>query len=56
MPMPEKECIVMPPILQAAIPVEAVTATASGHFVCSLRLLQIISRNKTDLPLPDLHI
>ena len=32
MPMPAKECSVVPPMLHAAIPVEAVTKTLSGPY------------------------
>ncbi|KAK3805084.1 MAG: hypothetical protein JOS17DRAFT_693002, partial [Linnemannia elongata] len=38
-PTPTNECSVQPPMLQAAMPVDAVTATAS-------------SRSNTDLPVP----
>lgn len=68
-PIPAKEWIVTPPILQAAIPVymrheylvaqnivnipvDAVTAIASGDFACFCRRLVMISRNRTDLPVP----
>lgn len=68
-PIPAKEWIVTPPILQAAIPVymrhkhvvaqnivnipvDAVTAIASGDLACFCRRLVMISRNRTDLPVP----
>lgn len=51
-PTPPNECKVTPPMLQAAIPVEAVTATASGFLAYLFRKLWIISRSRTDLPVP----
>lgn len=51
-PTPPKECNVVPLMLQAAIPVEAVTATASGDFECLDRSVRMISRSRTDLPVP----
>lgn len=53
-PIPEKEWIVVPPMLQAAMPVEAVTATASPA-APYLRLRdEMISRRRTDFPVPAL--
>lgn len=50
--IPAQECSVTPPMLIAAIPVEAVIATVSGiseePFVKNL----IISLNRTDFPVP----
>jgi hypothetical protein len=43
---------VTPPMLQAAMPVEAVTATASGLAMYFLRRDLMISRKRTDLPVP----
>jgi hypothetical protein len=51
-PTPPNECNVIPPILQAAIPVDAVTATASGLFACFFLSPAMISLSKTDLPVP----
>lgn len=52
-PMPENEWIVDPPMLQAAIPVDAVTATASERPLnLTLRAL-MISRKRTDFPVPE---
>lgn len=51
-PAPPNECNVIPPMLQAAIPVEAVTATASGALEYFLRSDLIISRRRTDFPVP----
>lgn len=52
MPMPAHECSVVPPTWQAAMPVAAVTATASGRiFHLSLRR-EMISRRRTDFPVP----
>ncbi|KAF8267803.1 hypothetical protein EI94DRAFT_1729461 [Lactarius quietus] len=51
-PIPANEWIVTPPMLQAAMPVEAVTATASGVLTYSLRRVLMISRRRTDLPVP----
>src|SRR3569833_501720 len=51
-PMPAKLCRVMPPMLHAASPVEAVTASLSGslvHFFFSSWMMALI---KTDLPVP----
>lgn len=42
----------VPPILQAAIPVEAVTAIASPLPECFRLSAEMISRNKTDFPVP----
>ena len=51
-PHPPKECKVTPPMLHAAMPVEAVTATASGADMYFLRSDLMISRRRTDLPVP----
>ncbi|OCL07584.1 hypothetical protein AOQ84DRAFT_276932, partial [Glonium stellatum] len=51
-PIPAKLCKVTPPILQAARPVEAVTATRSGSLIYFLRSADIISRKSTDFPVP----
>ena len=68
-PIPAKEWIVTPPILQAAIPVymrnghvvvqnidnlpvDAVTATASDDLTCFFLRPAMISRKRTDLPVP----
>ena len=68
-PIPAKEWIVTPPILQAAIPVymryghvvvhnidnipvDAVTATASEDLICFCLRPAMISRKRTDLPVP----
>ena len=51
-PTPPNECRVTPPMLQAAIPVEAVTATASADAAYFLRRLFMISRRRTDFPVP----
>lgn len=51
-PAPPKECRVTPPMLQAAIPVEAVTATASAAVAYFFRNDLMISRSKTDFPVP----
>lgn len=51
-PIPEKEWIVIPPTLQAAMPVEAVTATASAEPLCLRFSEVIISRKRTDFPVP----
>lgn len=45
--------MVVPPMLQAAIPVEAVTQTASGRERCLILRFAIISRSRTDLPVPE---
>lgn len=51
-PMLANEWIVVPPILHAAMPVDAVTATASV-LPRYLRLSEaMISRRRTDLPVP----
>lgn len=50
--IPAHEWRVTPPILRAAIPVEAVTATASGEVS---RRSFIISRKRTDFPVPVDH-
>lgn len=55
-PTPPNECKVTPPMLQAAIPVEAVTATASGFLAYLFRKPWIISRSRTDLPVPALPV
>ena len=51
-PIPAKEWIVVPPTLQAAIPVEAVTATASDRPLCLRLRAEMISRRRTDFPVP----
>ncbi|KAH7327703.1 hypothetical protein B0J17DRAFT_580921 [Rhizoctonia solani] len=51
-PTPLNECIVTPPMLHAAMPVEAVIATASCALPCFFRSALIISRSNTDLPVP----
>lgn len=51
-PTPPNECKVVPPMLQAAIPVDAVTAMASGLFTCFFFRPAMISRSRTDLPVP----
>ncbi|KAF8578229.1 hypothetical protein K439DRAFT_1306840, partial [Ramaria rubella] len=51
-PIPPNECKVTPPTLQAAIPVDAVMATASSVLENFLRRLLMISRSKTDFPVP----
>ncbi|KAJ7022119.1 hypothetical protein C8F04DRAFT_903065, partial [Mycena alexandri] len=50
-PMPPKEWIVMPPMLHAAMPVDAVMATASAALCVFLSVL-MISRRRTDFPVP----
>lgn len=55
-PIPAKLWIVVPPMLQAAIPVEAVTATASGRLTCLLRRSLMICLRRTDLPVPALPV
>lgn len=52
MPIPANEWIVTPPMLHAAMPVEAVIATASGDFEYLLRRTLMISRRRTDFPVP----
>ncbi|KAH8789079.1 hypothetical protein F5882DRAFT_293233, partial [Hyaloscypha sp. PMI_1271] len=51
-PMPPKLCNVTPPMLQAAKPVEAVTATRSGSREYFFFKLSMMARIKTDLPVP----
>ncbi|KAF8487934.1 hypothetical protein JB92DRAFT_2758369 [Gautieria morchelliformis] len=51
-PMPPKEWSVTPPMLQAAMPVEAVMATASSLGRNLWRRLLMISRSSTDFPVP----
>ncbi|KAK4137198.1 hypothetical protein BT67DRAFT_341488, partial [Trichocladium antarcticum] len=51
-PMPEKLCSVMPPMLHAAKPVEAVTATRSGSRTCFFLSSWMMARIRTDLPVP----
>ncbi|KAJ7022867.1 hypothetical protein C8F04DRAFT_879473, partial [Mycena alexandri] len=51
-PMPPKEWIVMPPMLQAAMPVDAVMATASAALLCVFLSVLMISRRRTDFPVP----
>ncbi|KAH6916797.1 hypothetical protein BKA70DRAFT_1090118, partial [Coprinopsis sp. MPI-PUGE-AT-0042] len=49
-PMAAKECMVLPPMLSPAMPVEAVMATS-----CSInrpRAQEIIARRRTDFPVP----
>ncbi|KZP32386.1 hypothetical protein FIBSPDRAFT_723255, partial [Athelia psychrophila] len=48
-PMPVQECKVVPPIFIAAMPVEAVIPRSSDDLPPRVA---IISRNKTDLPVP----
>ena len=53
-PIPANECSVTPPMLQAAMPVGAVTTTASGRFSSryfSLRS-EMMRRRRKDLPVP----
>ena len=52
-PTPPNECKVTPPILHAAIPVDAVTATASVAVAYFFRKVLMISRSSTDLPVPN---
>lgn len=52
-PMPAKEWIVIPPILHAAIPVDAVTAIESSFPANFLRKAAMISRSRTDFPVPE---
>ncbi|KAI0317992.1 hypothetical protein OF83DRAFT_1030784, partial [Amylostereum chailletii] len=47
--IPAQECRVVPPILRDAIPVDAVIA---NHFFCSGPNNLMISRRRTDLPVP----
>ncbi|KAK3938360.1 hypothetical protein QBC46DRAFT_265523 [Diplogelasinospora grovesii] len=51
-PIPEKLCKVIPPMLQAARPVDAVTATLSGSLACFFFSSAMIARIKTDFPVP----
>ncbi|KAK3826669.1 MAG: hypothetical protein J3R72DRAFT_353205, partial [Linnemannia gamsii] len=62
-PIPANECSVHPRMLQAAIPVDAVTATCPAawesqssslflHRLCLDRNRKMSSRNKTDFPVP----
>lgn len=51
-PAPPNACSVTPPMLHAAIPVEAVTATASFVFAYFFFRAMIISRSRTDFPVP----
>lgn len=46
------ECTVIPPMLDAAIPVEAVTATTCGVFACLRCSAEMIARSRCDLPVP----
>ncbi|KAI0305108.1 hypothetical protein B0F90DRAFT_1701361 [Multifurca ochricompacta] len=46
------ECNVIPPILEAAIPVLAVTETISGFFACFLLSAVMIAFNSRDFPVP----
>lgn len=43
----------VPPMLDAAMPVLAVTETCSGFFACFLRNPAMIARRSSDLPVPD---
>jgi hypothetical protein len=55
-PIPPNECSVTPPILQAAIPVDAVTATASTERQYFFFKERMISLSRTDFPVPaDYH-
>lgn len=51
-PTPPKLCSVIPPMLQAAMPVEAVTATASTLLWYFWRRSWMICRSRCDLPAP----
>ncbi|KAF2197020.1 hypothetical protein GQ43DRAFT_357397, partial [Delitschia confertaspora ATCC 74209] len=51
-PIPAKLCSVTPPMLQAARPVDAVTATRSGSRMNFFRNSEMISRRRTDFPVP----
>ncbi|PYI00679.1 hypothetical protein BO78DRAFT_274379, partial [Aspergillus sclerotiicarbonarius CBS 121057] len=51
-PIPAKLCRVTPSMLQAARPVDAVTAILSGSFLYLSRNFLIISLISTDLPVP----
>lgn len=55
-PVPAQECRVTPPILTAAIPVDAVMPTLhepeSSQFGGLERTVRIISRSKIDFPVP----
>ena len=42
-PMPAKECTVVPPSAHAAIPVEAVTKTASLPYIMRSRSMMLLS-------------
>lgn len=50
--MPAHECIVLPPMLSPAIPVEAVMATSSRSTDSGPLSKRMISRNNTDFPVP----
>lgn len=52
-PIPAKEWTVIPPMLHAAIPVDAVTAMESSLLTNFLRKAAIISRRRTDFPVPE---
>lgn len=45
-----------PPMLDAAIPVLAVTEIASGFFACFLRRAEIIARSSNDFPVPAIYV
>ncbi len=51
-PIPPNECNVTPPILHAAIPVDAVTWMASSNRAYFFLRDEMISRRSTDLPVP----
>lgn len=51
-PAPPNAWSVTPPMLQAAIPVDAVTATASFVLAYFFLRATMISRSKTDFPVP----
>ncbi|KAK3295756.1 uncharacterized protein B0H64DRAFT_298200, partial [Chaetomium fimeti] len=51
-PIPAKLCKVMPPMLQAARPVEAVTAIRSGSRTNFFLSSWIMARMSTDFPVP----
>ncbi|PYH75685.1 hypothetical protein BO82DRAFT_250764, partial [Aspergillus uvarum CBS 121591] len=51
-PIPAKLCSVTPSMLQAARPVDAVTATRSGSRLYLSRSFLMISRISTDFPVP----
>jgi hypothetical protein len=57
-PMPAKEWIVTPPMLQAAMPVGAVTTTASDRPAAACLSLRpaMMRRRRKDLPVPALPV